>query len=151
MTTRVSRPLFEGTHNLGRVSQLGYTFEAHQCGTCGVVWALDIQYLEARREDHEGWLCPNGHSFVFNGPSETERLRQQLERERTRSGRIAAERDQIEASRRAVKGVVTKLKKRISAGVCPCCNRTFKQLADHMATQHPDYLAATIANQEPTV
>jgi len=147
MTTRVSRPLFSGAQNLGRVSQLGYTFEAHQCGTCGVVWAIDLEYLNARREDHEGWVCPNGHSFVYNGPSETEKLKRQLERERTRSGRIAAERDQIEASRRATKGVVTKMKKRAAAGVCPCCNRTFKQLADHMATQHPEYAEAKVPAQ----
>lgn len=27
----------------------------------------------------------------------------------------------------------------VGAGVCPCCNRTFKNLARHMAGQHPGF------------
>lgn len=38
-----------------------------------------------------------------------------------------------------VKGEVTKLKKRIANGVCPCCKRSFCNLAAHMKTQHPEY------------
>jgi hypothetical protein len=34
---------------------------------------------------------------------------------------------------------MTRIKKRVAAGVCPCCNRSFKDLARHMAGQHPDY------------
>lgn len=30
-------------------------------------------------------------------------------------------------------------KKRASAGVCPCCNRTVSQMARHMQAKHPDY------------
>lgn len=37
------------------------------------------------------------------------------------------------------RGVVTKTKNRIGKGVCPCCNRTFVELARHIATKHPDY------------
>lgn len=25
------------------------------------------------------------------------------------------------------------------AGMCPCCRRTFKQLAEHMKSKHPDF------------
>ena len=39
-----------------------------------------------------------------------------------------------------MKGQVTRIKKRVANGVCPCCNRTFKDLAAHMSTQHPDYI-----------
>jgi hypothetical protein len=27
----------------------------------------------------------------------------------------------------------------VANGVCPCCNRTFQNLARHMAGKHPDY------------
>lgn len=38
--------------------------------------------------------------------------------------------------------VCTRTRNRIAAGVCPCCNRTFQNLADHMRTLHADYVAA---------
>lgn len=38
-----------------------------------------------------------------------------------------------------------RLRKRASAGVCPCCNRTFSQLARHMQTKHPTFIAQEIA------
>jgi hypothetical protein len=148
--TTVSRPLFEGTKNLGRFTHYGTTLEVHQCGTCGVVWAIDEEYLAARRNDHEGWTCPNGHSFVFNGPSEEERLRRQLESERDSRARLQARLDQSEASRRGLKGAATRARNekarviaRIANGVCPCCNRTFENLARHMATKHAEYVDAT--------
>lgn len=31
------------------------------------------------------------------------------------------------------------LETRAANGVCPCCHRTFKQLARHMKTKHPDF------------
>lgn len=34
---------------------------------------------------------------------------------------------------------LTKTRKRIANGVCPCCHRTFQNLARHMAGQHPAY------------
>ena len=44
-----------------------------------------------------------------------------------------------ERSAAAYKGHLTRVKRRVGNGVCPCCNRTFKNLADHMTTKHPDY------------
>lgn len=43
-------------------------------------------------------------------------------------------------SKIAIKGHHTRLKKRIFNGVCPCCNRTFKNLHLHMENQHPEFL-----------
>ena len=41
----------------------------------------------------------------------------------------------------AARGQVTKLKNRAAAGVCPCCNRQFQNLKNHMATKHPEFNA----------
>jgi hypothetical protein len=49
------------------------------------------------------------------------------------------ERDTAERRRRAEKAAKTKIKNRVAKGVCPCCNRTFQNLADHMKSKHPDY------------
>jgi hypothetical protein len=51
-----------------------------------------------------------------------------------REHRLGAERRVI-----AAKGQITKLKKRAKAGTCPCCKRTFHNMAEHMKTKHPDF------------
>jgi len=130
------------TRNVGdyAVGTLG-VMEFHTSGGCGLTWGMPETFLAARRLDGKEWLCPNGHSWHWTpGKTEAQKLREQLDSERARSGRIAAERDQVKASLRTTKGVITKMKKRTAAGVCPCCNRTFKQLAAHISSQHPQYL-----------
>ena len=39
----------------------------------------------------------------------------------------------------AAKAREHRLKRRVAAGTCPCCQRTVAQLARHMQTKHPDY------------
>jgi hypothetical protein len=97
--------------------------------------------------------CPNGHPWVYAaGESDFDKLR----RERDRlTQRIAEKDDEIahqkllreeaEKSAAARKGVITRLKNRASAGVCPCCNRTVLQMARHMATKHPGFKAEEVA------
>lgn len=124
---------------MGTGAIAGIHFRAYECGECGILFALTDSYMDNREQDGEGWRCPNGHSWQFTGETREEKLERQLKAERDRSARIAAERDQIEASRRATKGQLTRVKNRIAAGVCPCCGRTFQNLARHMETKHPDY------------
>jgi chemotaxis response regulator CheB len=45
----------------------------------------------------------------------------------------------------ATRAQLTKTKKRVANGVCPCCNRTFKQLARHMKAKHPEFVGAVDA------
>ncbi len=87
-----------------------------------------------------------GHSWHYSGLKEEQRLRLQLERSRNRAARLTAQLDQSEASRRAHKAAATRARNerdrvlaRIKAGVCPCCNRSFKNVRRHMASQHPDF------------
>jgi len=88
--------------------------------------------------------CPLGHSHMPAGESKAERLERQLQAQRDRAARFAAQRDQAEASARAYKGAATRARNRAKVGVCPCCNRTFSQLARHMASQHPDFDPAAV-------
>lgn len=83
--------------------------------------------------------CPLGHEFVPSGKGVAERLRESL---RWTENALQASRDETQRQVRRVrayKGQMTKLRKRIANGVCPCCNRTFTNLARHMASQHPDW------------
>ena len=126
--------------------KLEVTFEPLTCANCGVNFALAEKYVSERRKDGHGFYCPNGHSLYF-GNGENERLRKQAEDLKRQKERLEArnvhlrdQRDAAERSARAQKGVATRVKNRVAAGVCPCCNRTVSQLANHMKTKHPEYV-----------
>jgi|SRR5918992_1425811 hypothetical protein len=116
------------------------------CASCGIPFGMPVDYESRRRQDHGSFYCPSGHSNVFGGKSEAEQLREQLRREQRRreeaEAREVHQRDQRKAAERSVtalKGVVTRTKRRIGGGVCPCCEQSFPDLHDHMTTQHPEY------------
>lgn len=113
-------------------------FFVETCYKCGVMFAVDAQLQSNWKRDKTEFFCPNGHGQSYF-ESEAERLRKQLE-EATRTAEWQKSRaesldKQLTDSRKKEQ----RLKKRIAAGVCPCCHRTVKQLAAHMKTKHPDY------------
>jgi hypothetical protein len=118
-----------------------------KCCDCGIAFGVPPVWDKARRNDHRSFYCPNGHSLSYKGESEAEKLRRERDLLKQliaeKNDDICHEREKREAAERqlaAQKGQVTKLKKRAAAGVCPCCNRTFSQLAAHMRQKHPTYL-----------
>jgi len=97
-------------------------------------------------QSREVFYCWRGHAQHFTGKTDAERAieeRNAARDERDRAKReveyYRARADKMERSRAAYKGRVTRIKKRIGNGVCPCCNRTFSNLGRHMASQHPGY------------
>ena len=110
-----------------------------ECASCAIDFGIGQDFQRRRREDHERFYCPNGHENVYPQESEAERLRRELERQRVRANGEEARRRLAERQRAAAKGQVTRIKNRVSNGVCPCCKRTFQNLGRHMAGQHPDY------------
>lgn len=120
-----------------------------ECASCGIPFGLSEDYASRRRQDHAGFMCPAGHSNVFNGETEAERLRRQVAQLQTsmehKDAALSTMREQraaLERSRSALRGVHTRTCNRVKNGVCPCCNRTFANLASHMHTKHPDFKAA---------
>jgi len=120
------------------------------CPICGVHYGLERRYYDHRNNgatDARGkklsWHCPNGHSLIF-----TESVAEKLRRERDRlAQRVAEKDDEIALQRKqliASKGQVTRLQKRAKAGTCPCCNRTFSNMARHMQTKHPEFDPANV-------
>jgi len=109
---------------------------------CGIRSAVPAElYREARRTGQE-IFCPLGHSFIF-GDSQVERLERELTAARDAQARLIRQRDHAQHQARAQKGVATKLRRRAAKGVCPCCNRQFADMARHMATKHPAFVAET--------
>jgi hypothetical protein len=87
-------------------------------------------------------FCPLGHEYFLKGKGENARLRAEVASLRDRVDLYQGQRDSTERSLATTRGHMTRLKKRVAAGVCPCCNRTFQDLAKHMKGQHPKYVGS---------
>lgn len=118
------------------------------CCNCHMDFAMPGDFQRARRKDKQTFHCPAGHPQHYIIKSEEQKLRAQLAQTEgqvanERRWRLEAEKESLRQKRiaAAAKGRVTKMRRRIAAGVCPCCNRSFKQVVDHMRKKHPETLA----------
>ena len=113
-----------------------------ECCTCGMDFAMPTGFDRRRHDDHDWFYCPAGHKQHYTGPSDAERAKQRAERlER----QLANREEDVRAARAsliATKGHLTRAKKRADNGVCQHCNRSFRNVADHVRTQHPDAVQA---------
>jgi hypothetical protein len=138
---------------MSRTIELGTELHVLECINCGITFAFPSGYNARLRETHANFYCPNGHAQAYLGKTEAEKLRDQLAKERQQLDQLKADRDwyreRLDESKgkeqqtsnrlRAHKGIVTKLRKRVADGKCPCCHRKFKDLRDHMKAAHPDW------------
>lgn len=111
------------------------TFNIIHCAACGVPFALSEQFEEHKRKTHDSFYCPNGHGQHYPQDNETEKLRKELKRKEQELAdkaieKIKLQREFDEANRKL---------KRLKNGVCPCCNRSFHNLQQHLKKQHPDF------------
>lgn len=106
---------------------------AVECANCGVVFGITHRFMENRKIDHQGFMCPIGHSNVYNDKNPTEKALEDLARER-------AAHDQTKAELNDTSKNLKKINRRISNGICPCCNRTFKNLQSHMKSKHREFV-----------
>lgn len=102
---------------------------------CGIRLAIPDN-LHSYARNHRGYeiYCPLGHQFLYR-----ETFEERLRRERQRHEATRQLLEQEERSHAATRGHLTRARKRAQAGVCPCCSRTFQNLARHMETKHPEF------------
>lgn len=120
--------------------------KAAPCYTCKCdVWVPEALWESCKRSrgpDGIWYWCAYGHKqYLCVGESEEDKLRRERDRLQQRIAQKNDEIKSLEGRRRAAVGQVTKIKNRVGHGVCPCCNRTFENLARHMAHQHPAFTA----------
>ena len=115
------------------------------CGKCGILFAVPDKFDEARRKDGKNFYCPNGDPRAYCD-TERKQAKRALVAEEQRREQAEAEAqhqreyaESVERRLAATKGAHTKTKKRIAAGMCPCCQCPFANLMQHMQNQHPDY------------
>jgi len=121
------------------------TFSIETCCTCGVPFGIESDHQRHLRNTGASFYCPNGHKQHYTD-TQDEKIRRLEQRLAAEAGNRRHLNEQFERERRrhaATKGQLTKTRKRVSGGVCPCCNRSFVDLARHMAGQHPDYVTRT--------
>jgi hypothetical protein len=101
---------------------------------CGIALAIPDNLFRFAKTKPTDVYCPLGHVFVFR---DTYKEKYEAEERRHRATRDLLHAE--ERSHTATRGHLTRQRKRLKAGVCPCCGRTFKQLARHMQCKHPDF------------
>ncbi len=113
------------------------TLVLHECWSCGVIYGISSRLDTKRREDGGSFYCPNGHGAVFK-ETETQRLTRELQIAQQQIARAEDERNAAQRSEATTKRELVRVNKRAHAGVCPCCNRSFVNVARHMKTKHPN-------------
>jgi len=121
------------------------TLVVETCPVCGVNHGIPSNLVRVAKEKGpaKSLYCPNGHGWHYT------KAQADIDRDRARiehlERRLANRDEDLRAERAhhaATKGKLTKTKKRVAGGACPCCNRSFVDLARHMQGQHPDYAQA---------
>jgi hypothetical protein len=110
-----------------------------QCGTCGVWFTVPEIVWENHRREGGYHACPSGHMRGWRtGDEEREREAVRLERDRLKQDAARLEDELVTERRRAeaAEKKVLQVRRRATAGVCPCCNRTFANVQSHMKTKH---------------
>jgi len=129
----------------GHAINLFTTFEVIYCYKCGTPFAVPEKTRQYLMDKGRNFWCPNGHQQHYC-ESKVQKLEKQLKSAKQRTKWAEQESinqreraDHNEHRRRGEMAAKTRIKNRISHGVCPCCQRTFQNLARHMKTKHPEY------------
>ena len=80
------------------------------CISCGITFWITKEHQEELIKCHNTFYCPNGHPQLYTGESDRDkikRLESSLAREREYSNQLAR-------SKAALRGVITKMKKKTS-------------------------------------
>lgn len=123
------------------------------CITCGVLSVVCKELMNIRRRDGQTFYCFNGHPMSYSESCEHNKIRR--ERDLLKQQAARAEDDirllqnrLSEEQGKAKKALAEdrKAQRRASAGVCPCCNRTFSQMQRHLKSKHPDFVNSKITS-----
>lgn len=130
---------------MSTVNLLGVSCQITQCINCGIPFTVPVVAWDHQIRMGGHHFCPNGHRQGWDAGGETEFTRLRQERDRLKQG--AAQKDDEIARERNLRRMAEKDAQRIAdkaqraakrtlAATCPCCNRSFANLARHLKTQH---------------
>jgi DNA-binding XRE family transcriptional regulator len=108
------------------------------CCNCGMVFAMTSDFMRRRRDDRSAFYCPAGHQQYYQA-DQLSKLRDEVERKDRELVEKNVQLCDVKSRLSSVSRAHTKMRTRIVNGVCPCCNRTFQNLMQHMRTEHADF------------
>jgi len=112
-------------------------YETITPGCCHVPFAMSWEVYQQRLKDHNWWWCPGcGSHRHFTGET---KLAKELRETKNELNQTQRRLSAVKAEAKTVSGKYQRMKKRVINGVCPCCNRSFENLARHMATKHAEF------------
>lgn len=117
-----------------------------QCCNCHIRFAMPEAMYNKLQQQGGSFYCPNGHGQHYTEP-DNKKLKAQIERLEMQKHNLdevinihKRTIEQLGYSIRAQKAAKTKILNRVTNGVCPCCNRQFKDLQNHFKSKHPELL-----------
>lgn len=125
------------------------TLTVIECGECHIPFAIPASMHQSVHAEGTEFFCPNGHNIHYH-QDENSKLKAQLDQvkadrdwQAARRNEAVKARQRVERSNIALRGHLTRWRKRVANGVCPVegCQRHFPNLQDHVATKHPGWLA----------
>jgi len=110
------------------------------CCNCGIAFGMPSDFRDVLLNDsNKSFYCPNGHGQHFV-KSREQQLREDAEKKlRQKENELA----NLTASKIQLESELQKTQrklKRVHNGTCPCCKRSFQNLANHMKSKHPELL-----------
>lgn len=122
--------------------ELAVSLTSIDCGECGGTYAINERYRKQCSDLGRSWTCPYCKTdWGYSGNGALDKAKRELEAERQRKAAALERANAAETERARIEKEIKRMKKRATAGVCPCCNRSFVALARHMQSKHPDYSA----------
>jgi len=118
-------------------------------GDCGISFAVPQWWNTGKRNTHSTFYCPNGHRQSYMEESDEDKLRRERDLARQQIARVQDEAARARRETYAAQKETKRLKRRAAAGTCPCCSRTVLQMARHMKTKHPGFVAEETAKVIP--
>ena len=130
-----------------------------RCYRCKEQFGLLDEVENQLRRSGASFCCPWGHTQVFTlGETEEQKLRRERDSLKQQAARLhdrireeAARADKERHRANGYKGHATRISKRVKAGLCICCNRTFQDLQRHMATKHPTFTPLEVEGEPASV
>lgn len=112
------------------------TLAVINCGECGGTYAINERYRRQKEELSGTWTCPYCRCGWGYCEGKIAKLQKELSAAKCETLRQQQLRESAERERAIAQAEIARQKKRSSAGVCSCCNRSFANLRRHMATKH---------------
>lgn len=120
------------------------TLFVETCCNCGTPFGIENSLRDHLLENGNLFYCPNGHAQHYTKRETLEKKIKQLENnlksETERAEWWKGEAEDKAQQLKVTRCKLTKTQKRVSNGICPCCNRQFVQLTRHMKSKHPEYV-----------